>query len=90
MLSNEIEMKEIISEFIKKNFIFNDEKEQIDETLSLYEKGIIDSTGILELVDFLEERFEIRIEDDELVPDNLDSIKKITNFIMRKLVNACK
>ena len=85
---NEKDIKNIISEFILKNFVFNDQKEKLDENISLYEKGIIDSTGVLELVDFLEEKFEIKIEDEELVPDNLDSINKISKFIQRKIDNA--
>jgi acyl carrier protein len=85
---NEYEIKDIISQFILKNFVFDDQNKNIDENLSLYEKGIIDSTGVLELVDFLEEKFEIKIEDEELIPDNLDSIIKIINFIQRKKGNA--
>lgn len=85
---NEKDIKNIITEFILNNFVFNDQNKNIDENLSLYEKGIIDSTGVLELVDFLEEKFEIKIEDEELVPDNLDSIKKIFIFIQRKIDNA--
>jgi acyl carrier protein len=86
--SNKNDIKKIIVDFILKNFIFNDKKEDIDENISLYEKGIIDSTGVLELVDFLEERFNIKIEDEELVPDNLDTIKRIYLFVQRKIENV--
>jgi len=86
---NENDIKNTINQFIIKNFLFSDQKENIDENLSLYEKGIIDSTGVLEMVDFLEETFGIEIEDDELVPDNLDSIKKMSKFIQRKMNYAC-
>ena len=55
-----------------------------DET-SFLDEGIIDSTGILELVDFLEQEFNIQIEDEELVPENLDSITNVDAFIERKL-----
>ena len=82
---NENDIKNIVNQFIIKNFLFSDQKENIDENLSLYEKGIIDSTGVLEIVDFLEETFGIEIEDDELVPDNLDSIKKMSKFVQRKI-----
>ncbi len=85
---NEKDIVDIISQFIRKNFLFDDQKENIDENISLYEKRIIDSTGVLEIVDFLEETFEIKIEDDELVPDNLDSIKKMSKFVQRKIDNA--
>ena len=85
---DEKEIKNIITQFILNNFVFNGQNKSIDENLSLYEKGIIDSTGVLELVDFLEEKFEIKIEDEELIPDNLDSINKISKFIQRKIDNA--
>ena len=51
---------------------------------SLLEKGIIDSTGVLELVSYLEKTFEIKIENDELLPENLDSIDAIVGFIQQK------
>ena len=77
-----------ISRFIKDNFLLSDKTENLNEDVSLYEKRIVDSTGILEIVDFLEETFGIKIEDDELVPDNLDSINKMSKFVQRKLNNA--
>ena len=85
---NQKNINNTIHQFIKNNFVFNDKKKKINENISLYEKGIIDSTGVLELVDFIEEKFGIKIEDEELVPDNLDSIKKISKFIQRKIDNA--
>ena len=85
---NEKDIVDIISQFILDNFILSDQKENIDENISLYEKRIVDSTGVLEIVDFLEETFGIKIEDDELVPDNLDSIKKMSKFVQRKIDNA--
>jgi len=51
---------------------------------SFLEKGIIDSTGILELLEFIEGKFQIHVEDDEVVPDNLDSLDKLSSFIYRK------
>jgi len=85
---NENNIKNIVNQFIKNNFLFNDRKENIDENISLYENRIIDSTGVLEVVDFLEDTFGIKIEDDELVPDNLGSIKKMSKFVQRKIDNA--
>ena len=85
---SENDIKNIVKQFIKKNFLFSDKKDNIDENMSLYENRIVDSTGVLEVVDFLEETFGIKIEDDELVPDNLDSIKKISKFIHKKINNA--
>lgn len=86
--NNEKDIVDIISQFIKNNFILSDQKENIDVNISLYENRIVDSTGVLEIVDFLEEKFGIKIEDDELVPDNLDSINKMSKFVQRKIDNA--
>ncbi len=79
------EKKETIKTFIIENFLFGSEDGLKDET-SFLEEGIIDSTGILELVTFLEEEFSIAIEDEELVPENLDSINNVTAFLERKIV----
>lgn len=78
------ETKEKIKTFIIENFLFGSEDGLKDET-SFLEEGIIDSTGILELVTFLEEEFSITIEDEELVPENLDSINNVTAFLERKI-----
>ena len=72
-----------IRTFVIDNFLFGDAGDLKDDA-SLLDEGIIDSTGILELVAFLEEQFEIRIEDEEMIPENLDSIDHISDFIKRK------
>ncbi len=58
--------------------------EELTDSDSLLDKGIIDSTGVLELVGFLEENYHIQIEDEELVPENLDSINNLVKFIQKK------
>lgn len=73
-----------IRKFIEENFILEGE-DNLGEEDSLLEKGIIDSTGVLELVAFLEETYQFKINDEELVPENLDSIKNISQFIQNKL-----
>jgi len=73
-----------VKEFVVENFLFGDGESLKDDT-SFMEEGIIDSTGILELVFFLEETFGFSVEDDELVPDNMDSLQNISRFINRKL-----
>ena len=78
-----------IREFIEENFILEGNDHLGDED-SLLEKGIIDSTGVLELVAFLEESYHFKIKDEELVPENLDSIKNISQFIQNKLNFSCK
>jgi acyl carrier protein len=73
-----------IRKFIEENFILEGD-EYLGEEDSLLEKGIIDSTGVLELVAFIEETYLFKIQDEELVPDNLDSIRNISQFIRGKL-----
>ena len=72
--------------FIIDNFLFGDASGRFtfsDED-SFQERGIVDSTGILELVCHLQERYAIVIEDEELVPDNLDSLSRVARFVERK------
>jgi len=73
-----------VREFVVENFLFGD-GEALKYDTSFMEEGIVDSTGILELVFFIEETFGFSIEDDELVPENMDSLQNITRFIDRKL-----
>jgi len=82
-------MERLIQElraFIVENFLFGDESAPFafSDDDSFQERGIVDSTGILELVCHLQEKYAIDIADDELVPDNLDSLSKEAHFIDRK------
>lgn len=79
-----MDIKAQIRQFILDNFMMGRDPGELKNSGSLLEMNIIDSTGVLELVGFLEESFEITIEDDELIPENLDSLDKIENFIKRK------
>ncbi len=73
-----------IRRFIEDNFIVDGNDNLHDED-SLLDKGIIDSTGVLELVAFIEEHYAFKIADEELIPENLDSIKNICRFIQTKI-----
>ena len=77
--------RQTISRFIAENFLYQDGLASLADDTSLLESGIIDSTGIMELVMFLEQTFQIRVEDSEIVPDNLDSLTQLTAYIGRKL-----
>ncbi|HUQ10655.1 MAG TPA: acyl carrier protein [Steroidobacteraceae bacterium] len=72
-----------IRAYIGENFLFGDAA-QIGVDDSFLDKGIIDSTGILEIVMFLEEQFGIKVADSEMLPENLDSIGNISRFIEKK------
>ena len=75
---------ETVREFVVENFLFGD-GESLKEDTSFMGQSIIDSTGILELVMFLEETYNMKVEDDELVPENLDNLTNIARFLERKL-----
>ena len=77
------ETRDKIRDFIVENFLFGSDDGLTDET-SFLDEGIIDSTGILELVNFLEEEFEIAVDDEELIPENLDSIKNVVGYLETK------
>ena len=65
-------------------FLLGDDSKLLNDDDSFLEKGIIDSTGVLELVSFIEDKFKIKVEDEELIQDNLDSLNKITFYIKKK------
>ena len=75
---------EQIRSFLVSNFYVSDVKALMNDT-SLLDQGIVDSTGVLEIIGFIEETFGITVEDSELLPENLDSIQGIEQYIIRKM-----
>lgn len=73
-----------IREYIIENFLFGDETHLQADT-SFIEQGVIDSIGMMELVDFIESEYEIKIKDSELVPQNLDSLNNLNHFLKEKM-----
>lgn len=73
-----------IRTFIEENFLFREDRAAVSDTESLLDAGLIDSTGVLELVAFLEGEFALRMADAEIVPENLDSIRAIVAFVEGK------
>jgi acyl carrier protein len=76
-------VKTAIRAFIVENFLFGDDSRPLDDGASLIEADVVDSTGVLELVAFLEERFGIAVADADIVPANLDSIEGIGAYVER-------
>lgn len=76
-------LQQDIRGFIVENFLFGEDGGLEDDS-SFIEQGIVDSTGIMQLVSYLQEQYRIAIEDEELVPDNLDSIRKVAAFVEGK------
>jgi acyl carrier protein len=73
-----------IRQFITDKFLFGDNR-QLDNNESLLEAGIVDSTGILEIVAHLEAYYGIKVDNDELIPENLDTIASIGIFLEKKI-----
>lgn len=71
--------------YVLENYLFSDDQSLLDSKDSFMEKGIIDSTGIMEVVFYLEEEFGVKVADEEMVPENLDSINNLVAFVNRKL-----
>lgn len=77
-----------IHDYISRNFLFSDKGFQYGNDASFLEEGIIDSLGIIELVAFVEKKFGISVADHELLPNNFDSVNKLSSFITSKLAKA--
>lgn len=73
-----------IRNYILENFLFTDDESAIDVNASFLEEGILDSTGILEVIMFLEEEFDVKVLDEEMIPENLDSVANLIKFISKK------
>lgn len=75
--------KDRIRQFIETNFYISDKSQLLDDT-SLLDKGVVDSTGVLEVVAYLEAEHGVTVEDTEILPENLDSIGRIAAFVEKK------
>ncbi|MGE5755796.1 MAG: acyl carrier protein [Planctomycetaceae bacterium] len=83
-----VDVEKAVREFIIDNFMYREGIESLSDSDSILESGLIDSTGVLELVTFLESTYSIRIaEEGEVLPENLDSIERIAVFVRRKIAS---
>lgn len=71
--------------FLAQNFLLSDAEFPFADDASLLEEGVVDSTGVLELILFLDETFGVHVDDEEAVPQNLDSVARILDYVERKL-----
>ncbi|MEQ1579215.1 MAG: acyl carrier protein [Steroidobacteraceae bacterium] len=81
------DIRQQLRSYIEENFIVSASASLTDSD-SLLDKGVVDSTGFIELITYLEERFAIEVRDDEMIPENLDSIDNLTTYVDRKLQAA--
>ncbi len=76
--------QEKIRQFILENYLFSNDQSLLSNDDSFLKKGIIDSTGILEVIGYLSEEFGVTVKDEEMIPENLDSVNNLVAFIARK------
>ena len=78
-----MELKKQVRDFVTANFYVADPA-SLEDRASLLDDGIVDSTGVLEVIGFIESTFGVTVEDSEMLPENLDSIERIAAFVARK------
>ena len=81
-------IRDQIRDFIQQNFLFDGDVSRLDDDASFLEHGIVDSTGLLELVLFCEETFGITVDNADLLPENFDSARNLTTYVARRLGEA--
>ena len=79
-----MEQRRKIKQFVLQNFLFSEDESAVGDQDSLIRGGIVDSTGIHELILFLEESYQISVTPDEMIPANFDSIHSVSEFVTRK------
>jgi acyl carrier protein len=77
-----------VRSYILENYLFTDDPAELNSTDSFLELGIIDSLGVLQVIDFLEKAFDIKVNDEEMIPENLDSVNSVVAFVERKTGGA--
>ncbi len=79
-----METRQQVRQFLAENFLLSSDSFDMADDVSLLENGVVDSTGVLELISFVEETFGVQIRDEEIVPDNFDSVDRIVAYINDK------
>ena len=81
-------VRDKVRDFILQNYLFTTDTSALGLDDSLLEKGVVDSSGMMEIIFLIEETLGVAMRDDEMTPDNLDSVNKIANFVQGKLPGA--
>ena len=83
-MNNEHQLRSEIRQFVLDDLLMGATASMVDDGESFLETGTIDSIGVLDIVMFLEHNFQLKVQDRELVPENLDSVNRLVQFVMRK------
>jgi acyl carrier protein len=84
MVTENTEIREQLRRYIAENLLFSDKDYPFEDDASFLKNGVVDSTGVMELVAYVEKKFGVTVDPKEVVPDNFDSIKSLTGYIQRK------
>jgi len=84
MVTENTEIREQLRRYIAENLLFSDKDYPFEDDASFLKNGVVDSTGVMELVAYVEKKFSVTVDPKEVVPDNFDSIKSLTGYIQRK------
>ena len=83
-MKNEHQLRSEIRQFVLDDLLMGDTSSMLDDGESFLQTGTLDSIGVLDVIMFLEHNFQLKIQDCELVPENLDSVNRLVQFVMRK------
>jgi acyl carrier protein len=83
-----MDIKGKVRQYISENILMTGATADLTDDASLLQRSVLDSTGVLELVTFLEDTFAIKVADEDMLPDNLDSLNRIAAYVRRKLPQA--
>lgn len=81
-------IKQEVRHFILENYLYTEDESQLGDDDSFLDTGILDSTGMMELIYFLEDEHAVKVEDDEMIPENLDSVARVAAYVERKRASA--
>ena len=84
MVTGSTEVREQLCRYIAEYLLFSDKKYPFEDDASFLKNGVVDSTGVMELVAYVEKKFGVTVGPKEVVPDNFDSVKNLTGYIKRK------
>jgi acyl carrier protein len=84
MVTDTEEIRAQLRRYIAENLLFSDKEYPFEDDASFLKNGVVDSTGVMELVAFVEKAFAVTVDPKDVVPDNFDSVKNLTGFIQRK------
>jgi acyl carrier protein len=88
-MSTTMSIETQIRNYILENFLYTKDERKLQNTASFLEDGIVDSTGILELLLFVQETLGVQVEDEEVIPDNFDSVERLTRYVCTKKNIPC-